>query len=132
MIGSCLCGACRWTFKGVPGHATLCNCTLCRRYGVLWAYGYEGEDVELVGPSAGYIRKEEADPSIEIRFCPTCGCLLGWRGLKVSPEGRRRLAVNLRLTDPKDVAEIPIERLDGFGSFTHLPTDGRCVQDYWF
>lgn len=132
MIGTCLCGDCRWMFSGTPSHATLCNCTLCRRYGVLWAYGHEGEDVEMAGPSAGYIRKEETDPSIEIRFCPTCGCLLGWRGLTVSPEGRRRLAVNLRLADPEDVADIPVKRLDGFGPFTHLPPDGRCVRDYWF
>src|SRR5262249_39749528 len=41
--GSCHCGAVRWTFEGVPESATACNCTACRRYGVLWAYDYEGE-----------------------------------------------------------------------------------------
>lgn len=39
--GSCLCGAVQWQFDGVPDGATACNCTACRRYGVLWAYDFE-------------------------------------------------------------------------------------------
>ena len=35
--GSCLCGGVRWQFAGDPDGATACNCTACRRYGVLWA-----------------------------------------------------------------------------------------------
>jgi hypothetical protein len=27
----------------MPESATACNCTACRRNGVLWAYDYEGE-----------------------------------------------------------------------------------------
>ena len=43
--GSCHCGAAHWTLEGDPGSATACNCTLCRRYGALWAYDYEGERI---------------------------------------------------------------------------------------
>jgi hypothetical protein len=38
--GSCHCGAVRWSFDGTPESATACNCTVCRRYGVLWAYDF--------------------------------------------------------------------------------------------
>ena len=40
--GSCHCGLVQWRFAGEPELATACNCTICRRYGVLWAYDYEG------------------------------------------------------------------------------------------
>ena len=80
LIGSCHCGASQWTLEGDPGPATACNCTLCRRYGALWAYDYEGERIRISGPSAAYTRAGKADPVLEIRFCPACGCVLCWRG----------------------------------------------------
>jgi hypothetical protein len=40
--------------------------------------------------------------------------------------------VNLRLTNPEAVAQIPIDDFDGLVSFDDLPRDGRCVEDYWF
>ena len=47
--GRCHCGATGWTFRGDPERALACNCTLCRRYGSLWAYDYEGECVAVSG-----------------------------------------------------------------------------------
>jgi len=34
--------------QGYPESATTCNCTICRRYGVLWAYDYEGERISAI------------------------------------------------------------------------------------
>lgn len=56
--GSCHCGAVRWQFKGMPESATACNCTVCRRYGVLWAYDFEGEGISVLGPTRVYVRGE--------------------------------------------------------------------------
>jgi hypothetical protein len=128
ITGSCLCGAVQWTFEGVPDGATACNCTACRRYGVLWAYDHEGEGIKVSGPAKPYIRGE----SLSFNFCPTCGCLAYWRALKPREDGRRRIAVNLRLSEPEAVANIPIDHFDGFGKFADLPRDGKCVRDYWF
>ena len=47
--GACHCGAVRWQFDGMPDGATACNCTVCRRYGALWAYDYENEDQSAGG-----------------------------------------------------------------------------------
>ena len=69
--GSCLCGAVRWSFDGVPAEATACNCTACRRYGTLWAYDYEGERIRVSGPTRAYARGR----SLEFHFCPGCGCM---------------------------------------------------------
>lgn len=130
--GTCHCGDTHWTLEGDPGPATACNCTLCRRYGALWAYDYEGERIEVSGPAARYARRGKDDPSLEILFCPSCAGVLAWRGLRVSPDGRRRIAVNLRLAPPEAVADLPIDHFDGLDSFEDLPSDGRCVKDMWF
>ena len=132
LTGSCHCGAVSWTLEGDPGPATACNCTLCRRYGALWAYDYENERIRISGPSTAYTRAGKADPALEIRFCPTCGCVLCWRGLRLGPDGRRRIAVNLRLAPPEEVAGLPIDHFDGLDTFEDLPRDGRCVRDLWF
>ena len=54
--GTCHCGAVQWRFDGVPESATACNCTVCRRYGVLWIYDYEGEGIHVSGTTQAYVR----------------------------------------------------------------------------
>lgn len=127
--GDCLCDDAGWTLTGDPGSITACNCTLCRRYGALWAYDYENERIRLTGRTSTFTRIGKADPSLEIHFCPTCGCVLAWRGLRLAEEGRRRMAVNIRLAEPEAVADLPIDHFDGLGSFDDMPRDGRCVRD---
>lgn len=130
--GTCHCGECRWILDGEPGPATACNCTLCRRYGALWAYDYVGERIALSGPLTSYTRVGKKNPALEILFCSTCGCVLSWRGLRVEEDGRRRIAVNLRLAAPEAVADLPIDHFDGLVTFDDLPRDHRCVRDLWF
>ncbi len=125
--GTCLCTKVSWEFDGIPDGATACNCTACRRYGVLWAYDYENEGIRVVGPTQAYARGQ----ALEFHFCPDCGCIVYWRGLRLE-QGKRRVAVNLRLAEPEAVAMIPIDHFDGLNSFEDLPRDGRCVSDYWF
>ena len=126
--GACHCRAVEWQFEGMPDGATACNCTLCRRYGVLWIYDFEGERIHVTGPTQAYVRGK----AIGFHFCPTCGCIVCWRSLHLEEGGRRRIAVNLRLTEPEPVAQIPIDHFDGLTTFEDLPRDGRCVTDYWF
>jgi hypothetical protein len=132
LTGSCHCGATGWTLEGDPGSITACNCTLCRRYGGLWAYDYEDERIRVFGPTSSYVRKDEREPMLEIRFCPACGNMVCWRGLRLHPDGCRRMAVNIRLADPEAVADLPVDHFDGLESFKDLPSDGRCVRDLWF
>jgi len=126
--GSCLCGDVRWQFDAEPDGATACNCTACRRYGVLWAYDYEGEAIKVSGRTQTYVR----GTALEFHFCPACGCVACWRSQQADPAGRRRIAVNLRLAEPDVVARIPIDHFDGLDTFDDRPRDGKCVADYWF
>jgi hypothetical protein len=128
LTGVCHCGAASWAFDGKPEGATACNCTVCRRYGVLWIYGYEGVDVRVSGATREYSR----GTAIDFHFCPVCGCVVFYRAKKRDADGRQKIAVNVRLSEPGAVADIPIDHFDGFDKFDDLPRDGKCVRDYWF
>lgn len=129
--GTCHCGATGWMLEGDPGSVTACNCTLCRRYGALWAYDYENERIRVSGPLHAYRCAVEA-PSLDILFCSKCAGVVCWRGLDLDEAGRRRIAVNLRLAPPDAVADLIIDHFDGLDTYDDLPRDGRCVKDMWF
>lgn len=132
--GSCHCGKVRWTFDVTPDDATTCNCTVCRRYGVLWAYDLVGDRTQFSGTTREYVRSAGAwgEPGVAFHFCPDCGSVTHYRALKPDGEGRVRTAVNLRMAEPDAVARLPIRHWEGLQTFTSLGQDGRCVADMWF
>jgi hypothetical protein len=107
--GSCHCGAVRWSFDGTPEAATACNCTVCRRYGVLWAYDCEDERIRVSGPTRVYVRGRH----LGFHFCGDCGCAAYWGALGPGADGRHRIAVNLRLAEPEAVGAIVMDHFDG-------------------
>src|SRR5262249_5234847 len=121
--GSCHCGAVHWDFIGIPDGATACNCTVCRRYGALRAYDYEGEGITVSGPTQPYMRGR----AISFHFCPTCGCVAFWRALNLDDAGRRRIAVNLRLTEPQAIARVPIDHFEGLNRCADVASRCRVV-----
>lgn len=50
--------------------------------------------------------------------CNTCGCTPYWLGL--NPETNTRMAVNFRLCEPADTADIPVRRFDGADTWQFL------------
>ena len=133
--GECLCGQVRWTYEGDIPSATSCNCTACRRYGALWAYSYVGDRISTTGPTSTYSR---GDQSLDFHFCRSCGCLAFWRA-KEEREGRVRIAVNLRMADPKFVSDVHVKMFDGLVTMQQLPGQSppvgrggkeRCVRDF--
>jgi hypothetical protein len=130
--GRCHCGAVSWQFAGKIPDATICNCTVCRRYGVLWAYGFDGHGIRIEAPEGGLVAYTRAKPTISFNFCRVCGNLVSWRALRPNSAGRFRIAVNLRLAEPEAVAAVPLQRFEGLHAFADLPRDGRTVGDMWF
>lgn len=128
LTGTCHCGAIAWRYRAPLASVTACNCTSCRRWGGLWAYGHEGEDIATSGATQTYVR----GPNLEYHFCPTCACIVFWRTLQTDGEGRRAMAVNLRMTEPAAIEHLPIDHFEGLKAFEDLPRDGRCVRDLWF
>jgi hypothetical protein len=95
---------------------------------VLWAYDYEDERIRVSGPAQVYVRGR----ALGFHFCADCGCVAYWRALTPREDGRRRIAVNLRLAEPEAVDAIVVDHFDGLVSFDDLGRDGRCVADMWF
>ncbi len=128
--GKCHCGQAAWKLDTDPESVTACNYTVCRRYGVLWAYGHIEHDIHTSGETAAYRLSDGG--AIDFHFCPNCGCVTPYVATKPDDQGRRWTAVNLRLTEPGPIAELPIDHFDGHDSFDDLPEDGRTVRDMWF
>jgi len=127
--GACHCGTVTWRFADIPESATSCNCTLCRRYGALWVYGFKDEEIDVNGPTRSYLR----DPrTIEFHFCRDCGCVTYWKTKDPGEDGRHYIAVNLRLAEPKSISTVPIQRFDGLAGSGKLPRDATCVSDLWY
>ena len=126
--GHCHCKAVQWSYSLPLESATACNCTLCSRYGALWAYAHLDHGIQFSGKTQAYDRKING-----YHFCPSCGCMMFYLAHKADEQGRLRMAVNLRtVKDPKQIAGLLIDHFDGLDTFEDLPHDGRCVRDLWF
>jgi hypothetical protein len=82
-------------------------------------------------PGPGSVRPRD-DPSPGFHLCPTCSSVVCWRALRPEADGRRRIALNVRLAEPEAVAHLPIDHLDGLNRFEDLPRDGHTLHDMWF
>jgi hypothetical protein len=106
---SCHCGAVALEIDAPPTDVTDCNCSICRRYGVLWAY-YSLAEVRLVPADAPTDVYMWDDRTIQFHRCRTCGCVSHWSPVD---RGRDRMAVNARLMAPDVLAQARVRRLDG-------------------
>ncbi|WEK05936.1 MAG: GFA family protein [Candidatus Devosia phytovorans] len=115
-IASCHCGRVTITLPRAPEVVVECNCSLCRRYGVLWTYF---EDSELGGlPSAGETQTYAWNGKhVDFHRCSSCGCVTHWAPRAAS---RHTIGINARLLDPELVAAARLRHKDGAGSGKYL------------
>ncbi|MFN3513744.1 MAG: GFA family protein [Phenylobacterium sp.] len=113
---SCHCGVVRLAVARPPPALTSCNCSLCRRYGGLWAY-YPPSEVEFLAGREATVAYVQGDRTLATHHCRTCGCVTHWEPLD---PGIGRMGVNARLMAPEVTADIRIRRFDGAETFTFL------------
>ena len=106
---SCHCGAVCLEIAAPPTEVTECNCSVCRRYGVLWAY-YSPRQVCVLPDGAATDVYMWDNQSIEFHRCRTCGCVSHWAA--VDP-GCDRMGVNARLLEPSVLIKARVRHLDG-------------------
>ena len=106
---SCHCGAVRLEIETPPAEVTECNCSICRRYGVLWAY-YAPDQVRVLPTNPPTNVYTWNGRYTEFHHCRTCGCVSHW---SPADRGRNRMAVNARLMEPDILADARVRHLDG-------------------
>jgi hypothetical protein len=109
--GSCHCGAVRLEFPKPREAVNECQCSICRRYGALWAYFHPDQvTITLADPAtsqATYIWNERI---IAFVRCVHCGCLTHWAPL---PNKRDKMGVNCRVLERADLDRLPRRLSEG-------------------
>ena len=115
LTGSCHCGAVKIRVDRKPRRLTSCNCSICRRYGALWAYR---EDI-LANKRALAMTLVQGADAIETYLwdqrwvgfcrCKVCGCLTHH---VATHEPQIIRGVNARMFANFDPARVTIHRSD--------------------
>jgi len=116
--GACHCGVIAIQVARKPRRLTSCNCSMCRRYGALWAY-YDRSRVKITaskGATEGY---SWGGGSIRFVRCATCGCVMYWEPTDKA-KNRRRMGVNMRNFELAVFESIRVRRLDGARTWKFL------------
>jgi hypothetical protein len=109
--GSCHCGAVKFSVDAdLPKQAMSCNCSICRRKGVLMAFFPVAQFKLEQGESALEAYKFNKH-RISHWFCKTCGIHVF--GAAISPDGTDTRAINLRCVPDADLDALKVQQFDG-------------------
>src|SRR5213083_3291845 len=77
---ACHCGAIRITMAPAPSWVLDCNCSICRRYGAMWAYSWDfianrALDARLIHGADAVETYLWNDREIGFCRCKHCGCI---------------------------------------------------------
>lgn len=114
---SCHCANVKLTAKELPSSLTECNCSICRRYGALWAY-YPAAKVEIVTAPGDTLTYAWDKKTIDFHRCPDCGCCTHYTSQR--DDGSTRVAINARMAAPDVVVGIRLRHFDGARSWSYL------------
>jgi hypothetical protein len=117
--GTCLCAAVQLGAARLPRQVTQCNCSVCRRYGTLWAY-YRRSAVSITAARGALEDYSVRAGGLKFVRCRSCGCVICWDGR--SKDADRRMGINTRLLDQALMAAVPVKVLDGDGAWRTLGT----------
>jgi hypothetical protein len=109
MRGSCHCGAVRIETPRPPDWLGSCNCSICRRTGILWAY-YRPDEVKIEAADDATVPYVWGDRMLELHHCGACGCITHWQPLFPDPD---KMGVNALLLDGFDAASVETRKIDG-------------------
>jgi len=113
---SCHCGAVKLEIPRAPTVVTDCNCSICRRYGVLWAY-YAPAEVRIIATQGRTDCYLWGGKSIQFSRCRDCGCVTHWASVNQPGD---RMGVNARLMATEVLAAARVRRLDGANTWKYL------------
>ena len=105
----CHCGDIVLTLSVRPTEVFECNCSICRKLGVLWAY-YHCDDVFIESGDEGTDTYIWNNKVLAFHSCPNCGCTTHWKA--VDPEFREKMGVNARLINGLTRDDVTLDFVD--------------------
>jgi hypothetical protein len=108
-IARCHCGAVTISLAIPPAVVTKCNCSLCKSYGVLWAYYYTDDIVVTPNPPPTETYAWNGK-NVDFHRCKNCGSVTHWTPRNTK---RDRRGINARLLPPEVLAAARLRRRDG-------------------
>ena len=116
----CHCGAVTVVLTRPIRKMTQCNCSICRRYGALWAY-QQRKAITVTADEIALRSYEWGEETLSFFYCAICGCVTHYHHAQARPDGSDMSAVNMRnAVDPARISAVPIRLLDGAGSWKVL------------
>ena len=109
MRGSCHCGKVGLEVPRAPSEVSSCNCSICRKTGILWCY-FRPDEVRIEASDDATEPYIWGDKCLALHHCTTCGCITHW--VNLMPEGDR-MGVNARLLDGFDAEKARRNLIDG-------------------
>jgi hypothetical protein len=107
---TCHCGAVTIEIPRAPETLTNCDCSICRRYGTLWAY-YTPDEVRVTAKPGATSAYAWGRKTLQFVRCTTCGCVTHWE--PIVPGRGSRMGVNARNFEPAQLGQVRMRRLDG-------------------
>jgi len=110
LTAACHCGRVQIPLPSEPTKLNECRCTVCYKYGAIWAY-YPRPNVVI--NTAGdakiekYIRADEgSDGDLSFNRCGHCGCMMFWYGEGQWAGPEHQMGINCRMLPEKDIEGI--------------------------
>ncbi|MGL1894715.1 MAG: hypothetical protein OCD02_24055 [Spirochaetaceae bacterium] len=113
----CHCGNVKLEFNELSEDLADCNCSICRKIGMLWLI----IDISKVSitieksPTTVYLWGEK---NLEYHHCPICGCTTHAKTVESAKDAFS--GINARLVDDEKVKRIPVKVFDGADTNKYL------------
>src|SRR5262245_30462553 len=119
---ACHCTNVRFELPSFPTWVVDCNCSLCRRYGALWAR-YRRDEVVVIAGDGETDSYSWGERNFAFHWCRSCGCLTYHTALDSDPPRIR--AINARIIPTLDPTTIQLQHTDNghTGFFWTRPPD---------
>jgi hypothetical protein len=108
--GAAIAGRIAYSLDAEPTEAIECNCSICRRKGVVLA-AFTPDKFHLETSRDDIATYTFGKHVIRHQFCRTCGCAPFAEG--TGPDGEAMVAINLRCAEDLDLATIKVTPFDG-------------------
>ena len=113
----CHCGNVVLTTEKLPDTVTSCNCSICNRYGAIWAY-YKPDEVTVRYNDEPTHTYSWLDKVIDFHHCPICGCVTHYSSTDNTEW--ERVAINTRMIDSIFTKDIPVRKFDGADTWKYI------------